>query len=216
MRARLVLGGVVALLLVAVMAIGVIGSGAYFSDTETSNGNQFTAATLNLTLNDTPDGQNRVQYTVDMMKPRDQINPEGWGSFELHNTGTVAGFVDIHSISLQALENGITEPEAEAGDTSADVGELQNVLNLRLWVDADGNGWMGDATVEPVLFNGRLKDLPSDLNANIPIPAGATVKLGVLFDWWSAPVGDTVTDNVAQGDTCVLDLTFELGQEAAQ
>ena len=215
MRARLVLGGVVALLLVAVMAIGVIGSGAYFSDTETSNGNSFTAATLNLTLNDTPDGENRVQYTVENLKPGSQINV-GWGRWELHNSSSMPGFVDIHDIHVQGLENGITEPEAEAGDTSADVGELQNVLNLRLWVDADGDGWMGNSTVEPVLFNGRLKDLPSDLDANIPMPAGATVKLGVLFDWWSAPVSDAVTDNLAQGDSCVLDLTFELGQEAAQ
>ncbi len=215
MRAKLVLSGVVALLLVAVMALGVIGSGAYFSDTETSNGNLFTAGTLNLTLNDTTDGQNRVQYTIDNVKPGTQINA-GWGRWELHNTGNIPGFVGIRNISVQALENGITEPEHEAGDTTADVGELQDVLNLRLWVDTDGNGWMGDATVEPVLFNGRLKDLPSEIDAGIAIPAGGTVKLGVLFDWWAAPVSDTITDNVAQGDTCILNLAFELGQKGAQ
>jgi len=215
MRRKLVLSGVVALLLVAVMAIGVIGSGAYFSDTETSIGNSFTAGTLNLTLNNTPDGQNRVQYTIENMKPGTQIH-SGWGRWELHNVGSIPGFVDIHNISVQALENGVTEPEVEAGDTTADVGELQNVLNLRLWVDTDGDGWMGDAAVEPVLFSGKLKDLPSDFDANIALPAGGTVKLGVLFDWWAAPVSDKITDNLAQGDSCVLNLTFELGQIAGQ
>ena len=46
---------IIGLSIVAVLIIGMVGAGtwAYFSDTETSTGNTFTAGTLNLELTDT-------------------------------------------------------------------------------------------------------------------------------------------------------------------
>jgi hypothetical protein len=57
------------------------------------------------------------------------------------------------------VENYRTEPEIEAGDTSDDTGELDDVLNLRLFLDYDGDGWIDPG--DKVFFNGLVKNLPS-------------------------------------------------------
>ena len=64
----------------AVAAIAVGGTIAYFSDTETSSGNTFTAGTLNLTVN-TNDGTNTVVFNVSDVKPGDK----GDGTWALVN-----------------------------------------------------------------------------------------------------------------------------------
>ena len=204
MRRRLILAGFLSLLLIASLATGMLGSGAWFSDTETSNGNTFTAGTLDLTL-DGQNGTNIVKFTLCNLRPGSQPA----GKFTLANLGSIGGFVDLENINWTSQENGVIEPESQAGDTTVDVGELQDVLNLRLFHDVDGDGWIGSG--DTVFYNGKVKDVPGSFDQNISLPAGGTTYVTAIFDWWS-----TADDNKAQSDSFTLNMTFELGQQTGQ
>jgi len=191
-----------------VAAIAIGGTVAYFSDTETSTGNTFTAGTLNLTVND-KDGEN-VSFSFSNLKPGSQPKVK----YTIKNTGSIAGFLDIENISFESYENDCIEPEIEAGDTSCatgtDQGELDDVLNLRMFLDYNGDGWI--STGEPVFFNGKVKDLEAQFELDEPVPAnGGTDFVAEIYDWWTNSM-----DNQAQSDSVVINMTFELAQTAGQ
>ena len=178
----------------------LIGGGvmAVFIDTETSTGNSFTAGTLDLSL-DGNNGTNTVEFTLVNMRPGNQPN----GGLVCANVGSLNGTLNITSIVVTNAENGILEPEAEAGDTTDSVGELQDVVNIRMFLDYDGNGYIG--TGETVFFNGMVGTLPSLITIDEPLNAGASVRIGLVLDWWPTP-----NDSQAMGDGMVLDFTFAL------
>jgi hypothetical protein len=85
----------VAFALVVVLAIGMTGSGAWFTSTATSTGNQLTAATLKLNV----DGQESVvqSYVLPNIKPSD------WalgGQAVLKNTGTIPGHLWFEIVNV--------------------------------------------------------------------------------------------------------------------
>jgi len=188
--------------LVASVAVGA--TRALFSDTETSNGNTFTAGSLNLTV-DGNDGINTVKWNVGPMAPGNQPK----GTFHLANTGNVNGYLDLENIVVTSHENTIIEPETEAGDVTDPKGELEDVLNLRLFTDLDCDGWIGAG--DTTFFNGKVGTIASGYDQNISIPAGGSACITGIYDWWS-----TASDNQAMTDSFDLDMTFELGQTAAQ
>ena len=188
----------------AVAAIVIGGTIAYFSDTETSTGNTFTAGTLNLTVND-KDGEN-VSFSFSNLKPGDQPKV----NYKIKNVGSIAGYLDIENVSFESNENDLTEPEQEAGDTSTSTGELDDVLNLRMFLDYNGDGWISPGDV--VFFDGKIKDLPTHFELNEPVPAnGGTDFVAEIYDWWP-----TSMDNQVQSDSVVINLTFELAQTTDQ
>ena len=191
-----------------VIALAGAATLAYFSDTETSTGNTFAAGTLNLTVND-KDGEN-VSFNFSNLKPGSQPK----ATYKINNVGTINGYLDIENISVESFENNCIEPEIQAGDTTcgtgADQGELDDVLNLRMFLDYNGDGWI--STGEPVFFNDKVKNLPSHFELNEPVPAGGgTDFVAEIYDWWSTP-----DDNQAQSDSVVINLTFELAQTTGQ
>ena len=192
-----ILASIVAITLMS-SALG-IGTYAAFSDTETSVGNSFTAGTLDLKING--DDTNYVAFDVENIRPGNQPKK----SMELSNAGSISGYLDIKSAVVTDNENTLIEPEAEAGDTTADQGELSSVVNLRLFVDTDKSGWI--STGDNVFFDGKVNTLPASFDLNQVIPAGGSVNIVALFDWWNTP-----NDNLAQSDSFTLDLTFELDQ----
>lgn len=192
-----------------VSSVAVGATRAYFSDTETSTGNTFTAGTLDLDV-DGNNGKNTVKFTVANMKPGNQPN----GTYRLNNVGSITGYLDIESISVTNNENGCVEPETEAGDGTcnnpgAGEGELQNVVNLRLFEDNDCNGWIGAG--ETVFYNGMTGAVAGNYELNKQINASGTACVTALFDWWS-----TASDNLAMGDDMTLNMTFELAQTTGQ
>lgn len=172
---------------------------AYFFDTENSTGNSFTAGTLDLTVNG-QNGDNTVIFAVENMVPGNQPT----GTYVLQNIGTLQGILSIAPIIVTNTENTLTEPEVAAGDTTADLGELGAVLNLRLYVDADKDGYY--STGDVMLYNGLINDVPSTLSVGT-LGAGATTNINAVVDWW-----DTPSDNLAQSDSLQLDLAFKLLQ----
>lgn len=188
--------------LVASVAVGA--TKALLSDTETSNGNTFTAGSLNLTV-DGNDGINTVKWNVGPMVPGNQPK----GTFHLANTGNINGYLDLENIVVTSLENTIIEPETEAGDVSDPEGELEDVLNLRLFTDLNCDGWI--STGDTTFFDGKVGTIASNYNQNISIPAGGNACVTGIYDWWSTP-----DDNKAMTDSFDLDITFELGQTTGQ
>ena len=194
-----------ALTILGVSGLVVGGTQAVFTDTETSNGNTFAAGTLDLNI----DGgdTNVVKFNLPSLRPGNQPK----GSYTLANVGTINGYLDVTDISFSSDENGCIDPEVDAldvtcGDPGTGEGELADVLNIRLFVDRDGDGWIGGG--DTVFYNGLVKDLPADFTSlNEPVNAGDDTKIVALFDWWSTP-----DDNKAQGDSMTLNLGFTLSQ----
>lgn len=196
------------LIIVAVAAVAGGATYSYFSDTETSTGNTFTAGTLDLDV-DGNNGVNTVKFTVANMRPGNQPT----GQFRLHNSGSLSGYLDLENISVTSEENGCNEPEIGAGDTtcspSTGNGELQNVVNMRLYWDNDCNGSYSTGDVQ--IYSGMTGSVASSYDTNKSIAAGGTQCLMAVYDWWN-----TSSDNLAQGDGMTVNFGFELGQDASQ
>lgn len=193
------------LVIAAVSALAIGATGAWFVDNETSTGNTFNAGLLDLKV----DGgdANVVKFTINRMVPGNQPT----GSWMLSNAGDVAGYLDLHDVVVTEDENVITEPEAEAGDVTA-AGELGSVVNLRLYLDADKDGYW--STGDVMLYNGKVAGIGSDFDQNIAVPAGGSVRINAVFDWWAS--ADDAVDSVAMTDKLDLGIKFQLGQTTGQ
>jgi len=197
----------VSLMTIALMS-ALIGGGiyAYFSDTETSTGNTFTAGTLDLNL----DGVNTnvVKFTVDDVKPGDSSG----GTWTVANVGNIPGYLDLESISVSEAIGTTTDPEL-ADEGGPDTTQLGNYLMVHMFIDANNNGsWdSGETDIfgadgAPVAINTIASSYALDLSLGA---SGGTNYITLL---WS--VGTTV-DNRIQGDSVTLNITFELQQRAA-
>ncbi|MBO8180077.1 MAG: hypothetical protein H0Z19_06300 [Archaeoglobus sp.] len=232
------------LLVVGLIGIGLgAGTIAYFSDTEMAPGT-FTAGSLDLKvdLNSTywkwdgnvyyhnfsekDLGESDYFWQLDDVKPGDS----GEMTVSLHlydNPGYLWFMVDVKEDD----DNGITEPESEAGDSTDGVGEgeLDDYIYVMIWRDddcdnkldvyedececpiCDGNG--NGIESEQILWEGYLNEI-SDQSFNLSehLPDGymepcETYCFGIYWSWDS-----TATDNMAQSDSWGADLKFAVTQ----
>jgi len=191
------------LAIILAATITTAGAFAYFSDVVSSNNNNFAAGSLILNV----DGQreNIVKFSVSNMQAGNQPKR----SYVLDNVGTLNGYIDIEVVGVTDYENVRIQPEIDAGDTTDGVGELSQVLNLRLFIDYGGDGWVsaGDIT----FFNGKMDTLPANFELDEPLNAGDSLNIVAIVDWWS-----TAMDNQVMTDSVDLGLTFELAQTVGQ
>ncbi len=192
--------------ILVVLVIGVIGaaafSGAWFGDTVTANDNTFDAGTLELDVN----GTNTAVDSFHFLNLAPGAQPiHNW---TLKNVGSIQGYLDIEDISISQDGGALTGPEKKAGETVSK-GDLGDLLNVRLFWDKDGNGWIGDG--EPVFYNGKFSGLPTSFSLDYPIPADSSMCITMIADWHQGP-----NDNLGQGDSLKFNLTFELGQTPGQ
>lgn len=201
--------------LVFLLTLGLVallvgaGLAAYFSDIETSEENTFTAGTLDLQVGGL-DNLATGTFAVSNLKPGDQRK----GTFKLENTGSIEGYIDLENVNVTNFENTCVEPELEAGDESCGnpgpgQGELQNVVNLRLWVDDGCDGTVGKD--ERIFYDGLVKDLGPSFDLSEKLQSNSSICISGVFDWWS-----TSSDNLAQSDSMELSASFELGQDPSQ
>jgi len=145
------------LAMIAFAAAVVVGAtGAFFSDTETSSGNTFTAGAIDLTIDNTSyvtstttglliaspsttwglsNLTNQLFFNFTDLKPGD----EGEDTISLHVDNNDA-YACMDVTLTGTPENSITEPES-AVDTTAgsNEGELQNALKFAFWADDGDN-----------------------------------------------------------------------------
>lgn len=127
-------------MIVFVVAAVIGGTGAFFSDTESSTGNVFTAGAVNIAITDiahSPSEPNLVGFTENTnglsfsfsdLKPLD----EGTVTYTLDNTENEA-YVCALVKETGNHDNGINDPESDAGDVTpgAGNGELGQFLNFK-------------------------------------------------------------------------------------
>ena len=196
-------------LMTIAMVGALIGGGvfAYFSDTETSTENVFTAGTLDLNL----DGGNTnvVKFTVSNVKPGDSDG----GTWTVANVGTIAGYLDLESISVSEAIGTTTDPEEADEPTSADTTQLGNYLMVHLFVDTNNNGsWdVGETDIFGTsAVPAAINTIAGNYELNLSLVA--TTGTNYITLTWSVA---TSTDNRIQGDSVTLNITFELKQQAA-
>jgi len=159
----------------AVAAIAIGGTIAYFSDTETSTGNTFTAGSIDLKIDNTSylNGQpvpgstweltdltNQLFFNFSDLKPGDY----GEDTVSLHVNNNDA-WACVTFKNLANDDNTCTEPE-DADDlpntpgcwttSQAGEGELAQNLYFVFWADDGNNIW---ETNEPILMQGLASDV---------------------------------------------------------
>jgi len=191
-------------MLVFVGAAIASSTGAFFSDTETSTGNTFTAGDIDLQIDNTSYVTNSDGVLV--ASPENtwaisDLTDQLFFSFEDVKPGDIGeDTISIHAGSNDAWacmalditatpENSLTEPEGDAGDlgpADGDNGELQDFLEFAWWTDDGDNvfevgeeiGWTGLAGT---LFDGTWKTLADSVGGffgDEPIPGDSTVYVG--------------------------------------
>lgn len=193
----------VSLMVVAIAsAVGITATRAYFSDTETSTGNTFTAGTLDLKVDG---GDVNVFRTFNNMVPEHSQPNFSW---KLKNSGSLTGHLSIKDISITGNENGCLEPETNAGDSTCNTpgpgeSELSSVLNYRLMLDVNCDGW--NQAGDTIYYQGFANLMGSTYDTGLNLTAGQEVCINSLINWWS-----TANDNKAQGDDMMANFTFNL------
>lgn len=219
---------------VSIALIGSVGTGAWFSDQETSTGNTLTAGTLDLQV-DGKDDPLIETITVTDMKPGDTYT-HVW---KVRNIGSIPGKVTIKITSIVSDDNGCNDPEeaAEIGEygsasPGAGEGELPRFIRTQVFkshVNVESPiGW-GINDYHSHNLTGRnpsgsptggmiyIEDLTMDgqvLGENEFHMVKIVLKLDsdVINDgagWWT---GHDVDDNILQSDDVTFDVVFDLEQ----
>ena len=219
------LGGIL-LIALATFAAGA-GTLAWFSDTEKSKGNTFSAASLDLKING---GDCSVHWEISDMVPGEEYFT---GFLTLKNVGTIPGNLTVTITNLKCLENGLVEPERAAGDaphTQLDPdgfsqeegdGELWDQVLFSLVID-DGDGvydWQ-DTKIGLYPDESGYYHIPVDspIILDDHFEPGEELKIGIwikfIDDTWTpySWILDGVPNNAAMTDKIKLDLVFLLEQ----
>jgi len=226
----------------AVAAIAIGGTIAYFSDTETSTGNTFTAGAIDLTIDSQCkyNGQTSDQcgsWTLKDLNPTSDkffnfgdVKPgdQGENTISLHVISNDA-YACLYISPLVNNDNSCTEPES-AEDASCGAtydpngGELAQNVQFFAWDDVDGDNIWEDG--EMPLFS-NIKGPASDvLNGKTyplgTIAGGATKYLGVQWCMGNMTVDTnnyTITcdgsamGNDTQSDSIVGSIAFYVEQQ---
>lgn len=239
--------------LISFLTIGVVCgcaiwaySGAQFSDTEKSTGNTFTTGGIDLTVDSkctyngqaVTDGQCGTWVLKNLLPGSDKffnfgdIKPGDWGenTISLHIENNPS-WACLRIDNMHNDDNGLTEPEQTAGDTTngADQGELAQNLFFTAWADDGDNKW---ETGEPLLFtnkfgpaidvlNGKTYAIADITTGGQPLQPGNTTYIGLQWCAGAMTVTEgtnTITcdkagmGNQVQTDSLTADMTFYVEQ----
>lgn len=148
-------------MIVCVAGLAVSSTGAFFSDTETSTGNTFTAGAIDLRIDNTSyrsdanglpalsqnttwtidDLQNEVGQTIHRFFDFADLKPSDYGedTISLH-AGSNDAYVCANVTLTSDDDNTATEPESEVdNDTGPGLGELADLVNFIWWADDGDN-----------------------------------------------------------------------------
>jgi len=218
-------------ILMSILMIGVVamaagaGTFAQFSDTETSNGNTFTAGTLDLLVNDGNwDGSAVISW--ENKKPGDS----GSYTFKLENNGNLAGTLAV-AVTMSYGPGDETEPETAVTGNDATGGDLDKYLGVKLTQKVGNNAAtyiVGSDTAyapledlesawETCVTSMAAKDDNDDSGADTVI---YVLDYSIASDIYSegddgllGTTGSTdVDDNIIQGDTATMQVIFTLTQ----
>jgi len=120
-------------------------------------------------------------------------------------------FMKLNEITHQYGPDGIYDLEISKSGKAEITDDTQMTLFTAEGIlRAQTRGHLKGICHEPgdnVFYNGKVSSMPASFNLDEPVAAGASLKIVALLDWWNTP-----DDNKAQGDTMIIDFTFELKQ----
>jgi len=219
LRGLLVIG-----VIVAVVGVGVY---FYFSDVEESPGNKITAGTLDLTIQETATisegalgaigsqncetAQNGIECTVEISN----IAPTDTGTivWVLKNDGSLPGYLTVNAVVDNEQGGDDTEPEQAAyadganGGQNLDLGDMVTATLTRKIDTNNEETLLGYEENEPS-FLGEVQDVLNE-ETDLDMDSGNTYTYTLV---WELPNTNSTFDNLAQGDTSTINLTFTLNQ----
>ncbi|NTW45470.1 MAG: hypothetical protein HGB18_00250 [Candidatus Moranbacteria bacterium] len=222
-------------LISAVVAVVGGATYAYFSDTETSEGNTVTAGTLDLKVGGKDDPLVE-KISVGDIYPGSVVTK----TWKVENAGSVPGKVKVKIRNIADNDNGCEEPEspgeiAEYGlaTCGAGEGELSSYLRTRVFqshVNSNNPDWGindyhsynlagrhpggspygGVKYIENLSMGGQLTLNPGEFQV-IKLDMRLDPDVKSLSDWGGWLTHD-VNDNLLQGDSTTFDVEFTLEQ----
>ena len=190
------------LTILAVAAVAVGATGAYFSDVETSGGNSFSSGTLDLTVDGQDGAAVTTKYTLSNWKPG---NNQMVGQVKVKNVGSIDGKYWVEIKNVVNYENGQNTPEILSGDTTS--GALEGELGSKIsgYFQENASPW---SHLNPSISSiDSAQDVPLISSTGGTLVAGQEIPIVFYAKWLS-----TATDNQAQGDSVSFDLVFHLDQ----
>lgn len=198
---------IISLLAVTAALVG-IGAFGWFSDTETSNDNTFTAGSLDLKV-DGKDDPEVIHITRTNLVPGNLWATQYGGQWVIRNAGTVGGNITVTIKNLKDVENGCIEPEVSAGDitcgTEIDQGELGKGLINRVYWSLNQPPW---GSLTPSFSSLVAAEDQPVTGALFHLNPGESKNAYLYMTWDSSS-----TDNLGQGDSVELDIEFYLEQD---
>ena len=132
-------------LMTMVLVIGLVGGGAfaYFSDTETSTNNNYTAGTLDLEVNNENPWASAIWTSPDNVAPGD---PEVVVTVVLENSGSIGSkLVGVRGIDLTEIDNGWNEAEGPGSNNNiadyiviSTIGYTESTSGTDIWIESSG------------------------------------------------------------------------------
>jgi len=187
----------VSLLVIGLTAIAIGGgmTGAFFSDTETSNNNTFTAGSLDLLVNGSNWNRNPV-ITLSNLAPG--TSGTAYGPVLVKNNGTIDGTLTIMSSNPKNYENGCTEPEHSQDNTCGNPGENEGELCDKINVIVYYKG--------AAIYDGPLTNLSAVYQDLGNLSAGEEASFRIDYNV------DSTAENEIQTDSCVFNIELMLEQ----
>ncbi|MDD5152495.1 MAG: TasA family protein [Candidatus Pacebacteria bacterium] len=212
---------ILSLSVIAAVAIGAVGATrAYFSDTETSTGNTFSAGKLDLVLG----AGNPIPFSVANLYP----GQSGTGKVTLTNaTGSLNGDLDVKIANMVQSEGGpLTDPEIKAGDYD-NGGDLDLSFVIAAYLDVNRNGvfdagdyqlaYGGQKAIYPGFWGGdfhytSVSNMLTGWNDIMTMTADQSVDLVVMWQLPTAWTYPAYNQNIIQTDTLGFDVLTSLEQ----
>jgi spore coat-associated protein N len=214
---------IIGLSIAAFLIIALVSGGtwAFFSDTETSSNNQFSAGTLNLKLSDSDqtdvDGVT-ASFGGTNLKPGDTVGPS---TITLKNTGTLtANHTDIK------FQNSVTDnPSYDVADLGANIADMSTVLVVSA-LSYGGNSLLTQTV--PGTFDNSYIEAADNAGNNDGVITLNELN-NIIIQSLGAPAANNGTSvfsitvtiptsvgNGIQGDVVNVTVTFGLFQDASQ
>lgn len=185
-------------------------TGAFFSDTETSTGNTFTAGEVDLTISDLSHQyngnddnapvftDNGFSFSLDDLKPLDN----GVVTYTLANS-TNEAYLCAAVDETSNADNGVNDPESDAGDTTDGVGngELGQFLSFKF----------GNVTGPLSALSGTWQSLGT-IGGNTSTSSAIEYCFGTYVGGVCQPNATTTDENIAQTDSLMADVGFYVVQ----
>ncbi len=213
------------MLLVTVLAIGTLifgmfGSGAWYSDTEATPNNAFTAGSLDLQLS----GSQSLPFSVVNVVP----GQSGMGKVTLSNVDcSIPGTLNVSLANMVHSENLIIEPEVGLnGEYTPDLGELGIFLNFTAFVDVNQNGtydsgdfqlsYNGVHPYSSINYFAGWKLWPGRTmgpwNNVMTLACDQSVDLVIMYDFPTESQDSNYSQNISMTDGLKFDVVFTLTQ----